>query len=311
MNVVQHTLGLVATVALLLMSAVVDAGAFRTYLSVKGDDANSCSVVAPCRLLPAALAAVNDGGEVWILDSANYNISTVVVDKSVTILAVPGALGSVVANGGDAISIFAAGVNVTLRNLNVLNLSGAGQGGINMRIGSSVSVENCEVYGLAYGIYIQAPGETATIRNTVIRNNGVGFLGTGTSSSTLDGVTVSANTTGVEAHEGAHVTVSNSTIANNQASAVSAWAQGVTGTVLVVAHSTITGHDTYSVGTYVLALVNLTAEAFVETSALHITTGFQFAGTGGTEKIFSSGDNRLVYYTANVMNGTLTPRGGI
>jgi hypothetical protein len=28
---------------------------------------------APCRLLPAALAAVASGGEVWMLDSANYN----------------------------------------------------------------------------------------------------------------------------------------------------------------------------------------------------------------------------------------------
>lgn len=73
--------------------------------------------VAPCRLLPAAIATSIDGGEIWMIDSANYNLGPVNVNKSVTILAVPGALGSVVALGGDAIDIVTAGVNVTLRNL--------------------------------------------------------------------------------------------------------------------------------------------------------------------------------------------------
>jgi hypothetical protein len=37
-------------------------GLFRAYLASDGLDTNPCSVVAPCRLLPAALAAVADGG---------------------------------------------------------------------------------------------------------------------------------------------------------------------------------------------------------------------------------------------------------
>src|SRR5258706_4304709 len=77
------------------------AGLFRTYLSVNGSDANACTLPSPCRLLPAALAAVNDGGEIWMLDSANFNTTTVSITKSVTILAVPGALGGVVANGAE------------------------------------------------------------------------------------------------------------------------------------------------------------------------------------------------------------------
>ena len=70
--------------------------AFRAYLSVNGNDANPCTVGSPCRLLPAALAAADPEGEVWMLDSANFNIGPVIITKSVTILAVPGALGSVV-----------------------------------------------------------------------------------------------------------------------------------------------------------------------------------------------------------------------
>ncbi len=73
-------------------------GLFRAYLSQNGSDTNPCTLPAPCRLLPAALAAVKDGGEIWMLDSANFNVGVVDIAKSVTILAVPGALGSVVAN---------------------------------------------------------------------------------------------------------------------------------------------------------------------------------------------------------------------
>src|SRR5258706_11932148 len=58
----------------LCSAADADAALFRAFLSSTGNDANACTVAAPCRLLPAALAAIDDGGEVWILDSANYNV---------------------------------------------------------------------------------------------------------------------------------------------------------------------------------------------------------------------------------------------
>src|SRR4051812_33830003 len=93
--------GLLAVVAALAVLATPSASAeqmFRAFLSLKGNDANRCDLPQPCRLLPAALAAVRPGGEIWILDSANFNLFAVNIDKSVTILAVPGALGSVVAN---------------------------------------------------------------------------------------------------------------------------------------------------------------------------------------------------------------------
>jgi hypothetical protein len=66
---------------------------------------NNCSLSTPCRLLPRA-AQTDINGEIWMLDSANYNTGTVVINKSVTILAIPGAVGSVVAQGGgDAFSV--------------------------------------------------------------------------------------------------------------------------------------------------------------------------------------------------------------
>jgi len=68
---------ILACVALLAGPAGAEAGLFRAYLSSKGSDSNACTVGAPCRLLPAALAAVNDGGEIWIMDSANFNTGPV------------------------------------------------------------------------------------------------------------------------------------------------------------------------------------------------------------------------------------------
>src|SRR5258706_9763876 len=90
-----------ASVVAMAASGEANAGLFRTYLSLGGSDANPCTLPSPCRLLPAAIAAVNDGGEIWMLDSANFNVTTVGINKSLTILAVPGALGGVVANGAE------------------------------------------------------------------------------------------------------------------------------------------------------------------------------------------------------------------
>ena len=164
-----------ACVLLVLASATAQAGIFRAYLSSQGSDANPCTLPSPCRLLPAALVAVNDGGEIWMLDSANYNTGPVNITKSVNILAIPGALGSVVGNGGDAIVINGANVNVSLRNLVVLNLAG-GTTGITLTNGARLGVEGCEIYGFSSnGIFVNTPAKVS-IADTVIRDNGFGGI---------------------------------------------------------------------------------------------------------------------------------------
>src|SRR3954466_3122286 len=109
-------------VAALLMSGAAHAQLFRAYLASYGNDANPCTVGSPCRLIPAALAAVASGGEIWMLDSANYNSATVDINKSVSILAIPGEAGSIVALGGaSAMSMATAGSKVALRNVVITN----------------------------------------------------------------------------------------------------------------------------------------------------------------------------------------------
>lgn len=173
------TLRTIAAVAFgLLISATAHAQLFRSYVASTGNDANPCTLQAPCRLLGPALTAVMDGGEIWMLDSGNFNSSTVNVTKSVTILAVPGALGSVVATNGPAFRINTAGVKVALRNLVIMPLPNAGaQGGITMSAGAGLTVDNCLVANMpGNGIAVNTDA-TVRITDTTIRGNGgVGVL---------------------------------------------------------------------------------------------------------------------------------------
>ncbi len=185
-----------AFIVMLFLSATAHAQLFRAYLAPGGSDANPCTLPAPCRLLPAALTAVADGGEIWMLDSGNYNTGQVNITKSVTILAVPGALGSVLAAGGNAINIATAGVKVALRNLVIVPLlGGGGQNGIYMTAGAGLTLENCLIANLpGHGIYVNA-GASVRVTDTTIRDNAFAGLYLGNRSrSTVTRATISGNT---------------------------------------------------------------------------------------------------------------------
>jgi hypothetical protein len=211
-------------VAFGMTTGIAYAGLFRAYLSLNGSDTNACTLPAPCRLLPAALSAVNDGGEIWMLDSANFNSGTVTIDKSVTILAVPGALGSIVANGGHALVINTASARVTLRNLVVLNLSGgvvgpSGLDGIRLTAGTSLTLEDCEVYGMSgRGVTVFASSSVAVaIKRSTFRENGFrGLSFSGPITLTMDGVHVLNSPLDIIVGPGVEATISNSVFAGGR-----------------------------------------------------------------------------------------------
>ena len=177
-NAVRNALALVAA---LLVSATAHAEIFRAYLAPDGSDANPCTLPQPCRLLPAALTAVADGGEIWMLDSGNYNTAPVGITKSVTILAVPGALGSLVATGGNAINIATAGVKVALRNLVIVPLpGGGGASGVNMSAGAGLTVENCLIANLPQnGIVVYAAANVRVVDSALRGTNNAMNVGAG------------------------------------------------------------------------------------------------------------------------------------
>jgi hypothetical protein len=160
---------------LLLLASTAQAQLFRTYLSGAGNDANPCTLPQPCRLLPAALNAVSSGGEVWMIDSANYNTSAVTIDKSVSILAVPGVIGSFVAqNGGPALQITANGLTVALRNMAIGRVATAAVGthGVLMTGDSSLTIEDSVIDRLPQnGVRVQGTGSLHLL-NTFVRLSG-------------------------------------------------------------------------------------------------------------------------------------------
>ncbi len=163
--------------ALLAMLGILPAQAqlFRAYLSLGGIDSNPCTLQDPCRLLPAALAAVASGGEIWMLDSANFNSAPVTINKSVSILAVPGVIGSVVATGGDAITIATAGVDVSLQNISFTPFTGnTNRNGVVMTSGARLALRNCRVLGFAAGrgVWVTTAAQVSVVDSYFRGNNG-------------------------------------------------------------------------------------------------------------------------------------------
>jgi hypothetical protein len=214
---------IVAIAVTAFASATAGAQAFRTYLAPTGVDTNPCTLSQPCRLLPAALAAVASGGEIWMLDSANYNTATVDVTKSVTILAVPGALGSVVTTAsGAAIRVNTAGVKLALRNLVIVPLPGAGSfPGVILLNGAGVSLDGCLVANMpspAAGVQVNTDAYL-WITDSTIRGNGG---------------------PGVFVQNGAHATVTRTMITGNGGQGIFAYATVAgTGTSVDIADSTL------------------------------------------------------------------------
>jgi hypothetical protein len=323
-----------ALLAAVMLPGLAHAQLFRAYLTSTGSDANPCTLPQPCRLLPAALAAVADGGEIWMLDSANYNVSQVNVTKSVTILAVPGALGSVVATGGgDAININAAGAKVTLRNLVIVHLTSSANG-VYFLQGAELNVIRCEISGMqGRGIFAGAPGGKVTVRDTVLRGNALyGFSAGAGVTAALERVHAVGNgASGVLATE-AHVVVSDSLIEGNYYG-VQLFASGGMHARAAVEGSTITGN------TYGISVSSALATDFVEiavsrnvishsaTAAIYAGQGASssvtivaggntiienpigFAGSAGST-VYSRGTNTLKFNATDVVTVSLTPLAG-
>ncbi len=167
----RHALRFILALAFLSAAPAAHAQLFRAYLASDGLDSNACTLGAPCRLLPAALAAVTSGGEIWMLDSANFNTATVDIVKSVNILAVPGAVGSFVANGGPALTIGVAGLVVSLRNVVVVPFPGnGGATGISMTGASRLNIDQSLFSGLG-GFAINATAGSVKVFDSLFRSN--------------------------------------------------------------------------------------------------------------------------------------------
>jgi hypothetical protein len=303
----------VAFALVLSICMPAQAGVFRAYLSSAGADTNPCSVASPCRLLPAALAAVNDGGEIWILDSANYNSAPVVIGKSVTILAIPGAVGSLVSTTATTavVTVNAANAMVTLRNLVIVPFTNPWDG-VTMTLGSSLTIDRCTISGMSNrAISVTTPGFLRVL-DTVVVNTNVGVVvENGATGQVAGSKLVGITAVGVYAFGNNHpntttrINVSDSIIQGTDrflGNGVSADSGDSTvQTSLSVSRSTIT-----NIG--IAALVGGSAGAVPvltvgSSTLMHNGTGMQQTGTGVMNTM---GDNAVVDNVFNSL-GTITP----
>ena len=176
MNSPTHRFRLVALA--LALAAVPTHAAQRAFVSSTGNDANApsgCTPAAPCRSFQAAHGAVDANGEIVALDTAGFG--TIVITKSVTILGNPGTVPSIAVASGTGVAIATAGVNVTLRNLNINGVGG--QTGIDFTAGDSLTIENCVVSNFTgRGVAIRATNSTPVVRiaHSTLRRNQSGVF---------------------------------------------------------------------------------------------------------------------------------------
>lgn len=146
----------------------------RTWVSGTGIDNATCGRTNPCRNFAAAIAAVNPGGEVVVLDSAGYG--PVTIDKSVSIIAPPGVHAAIAPTSGAAINVTAGSSDkVILRGL-YLNSQGA-IFGVFFFSGSLLFCENLVVAGFfSDGISLFNPVFSRThISDSIVRMNSTGI----------------------------------------------------------------------------------------------------------------------------------------
>ena len=280
-------------------------GLFRAYVASDGSDANPCTLALPCRLLPAALTAVQDGGEIWMLDSANYNTSTVSIGKSVTILAVPGAVGSVLAIAGPAISVAAPSIVVTLRNLVITSLpGGGGTDGVTVTASNtSLIVENSVFANLGqYGIDVTG-SNTLAVSDTVIRNSTYAIVINNGVRATIANTRMTNNVGGVIASG----TAPSTTRANVSDSVITGGINGVSSSTNIAGASVavVIARSTIAYNTYPLSAeaAGGTAEVIIASSLVHDVV-YRWYQAGAGSSVASYGNNQLLEYSTSL--GSLT-----
>jgi len=208
----------------------------QTFVSGVGNDNNACSRQQPCRTFAHAITQTDPGGEIVVLDSAEYG--TVSIDREITIEAPKGVYAGVdVPSGSAGIEIMPKATRVTLRGLRI-NSTGANLSiGIAFKSAGTLSVEDCILDGFPglafkeFGITVSnddpstSNAGTLYVKDTAIRNWDVGIKAEGLylqndkfglgAEVTLERVQLEANNIGLQVLQRHKATIRDSVISGN------------------------------------------------------------------------------------------------
>jgi hypothetical protein len=216
---------IIISLILLASTATVFGQSNRTYVAESGSDANSCSIILPCRTIVHALAAVNAGGEVVIVENGEYD--QFFVDKSVTVGAAPGINAGIITTGGYGIIVVGAQATdtVTFRNL---SLKGPGaqviSSGITNLSAGTMFIDNCVLTNFSNAVNWSNVAGQIFVHDTTIRHClfGIGLSAPteGVVRATIDNCKVEMNDTGITINSKVTATIRNTIASNNSSRAV-------------------------------------------------------------------------------------------
>jgi hypothetical protein len=184
----------------------------QTFVSVSGNNANTCERTAPCRTFAGALIKTGVNGEIIVLDAGEYGVLSITKSVKVTAVGVYAAIRTVaVVSGGNktaenAVSVSSTqDIKVALRGLTLIGA------GINMGVafnaqgGGTLSVEDCTISGFKAGISNNTRSQVQ-VKDTVVRNNEIGIsvnvTGGGTATLAVDHCRLENNFNGLSAQTG-------------------------------------------------------------------------------------------------------------
>lgn len=257
----------------------------RAFVSARtGKDMNlalNCPATAPCRWFSSASAIVAPGGEIVAMHSGAYGAVT--LNKSLSLVAAPGAYAGITVFAGAGVTIATPGVSVVLRGLTVNGLGGAQ--GVLMTAGAKLAVENCVIANFSAGQAVSVTGPIEVrILKSLLRDNSVGAYIANGASASISRSTIQGNTHGI---------LVSSEIAGTGTKAA------ISDTVVALNQNGVTSRATASGAT---SRVALRKTAVIKNGI----TGLQTLGTsGGTAEMESVGAN-TVRQNATDVSGTLT-----
>jgi hypothetical protein len=185
-----------------LSAAPVQAGPNRTFVSGTGTDGGACTRAAPCRTFAFAFAQTAAGGEIDVLDTANYG--PVFITNAISIVNDGVGVASIGVTLGNAITINAGlSDSVHLRGLTIDGFGGA-IAGIAFGSGGNLEIENCVIQNFTNSGIIIAPSSSGSfsVSNTIASNNSgnglvVGPFGSAVVAGVLSQVTANNNFNGI------------------------------------------------------------------------------------------------------------------